>query len=80
MGRPLYAHEVEQKEKGETAFDKFIRYQSMVRNQYLKFGKKYEFSVIDTNSKNIDEVSKEIVNKILQGGELANDIIRKKYN
>lgn len=61
----LGAHEIKQKENEETAFNKFVRYQNMVRNQYLRFGKEYGFNVIDTNNKDIDEVSKEIVNKIL---------------
>ena len=60
----LGAHEIKQEGKGETTFNKFVRYQNMVRNQYLGFGKEYGFNVIDTNSKNIDEVSEEIVNKI----------------
>lgn len=65
----LGAHEIKQKENGGTAFNKFVRYQNMVRNQYLRFGKEYGFNVIDTNNKDIDEVSKEIVNKILLGKE-----------
>jgi len=61
----LGAHEIKQEEKEEKAFIKFVRYQSMVRNQYLKFGKEYGFNLVDTNNRNIDEVSEEIVNKIL---------------